>query len=94
MLYRGDINETFCLAVGEAQAMGVPAVVQNYGSVVERVVDGETGYVADDDQAFAEAAIKLLSDEELWRRQHRTALDKQRSWRWQDAAAAFENLIG
>ena len=94
MLYRGDVNETFCLAVGEAQAMGVPAVVQKYGSVVERVIDGETGYVADNDQAFAEAAIKLLSDEELWRHQHRTALDKQRSWRWPDAAAAFENLIG
>ena len=94
MLYRGDINETFCLAVGEAQAMGVPAVVQKYGSVVERVVDGETGYIADDDRAFAEAAIKLLSDEDIWRRQHRTALEKQRSWRWSDAAAAFENLIG
>ena len=94
MLYRGDINETFCLAVGEAQAMGVPAVVQKYGSVVERVVDGETGYIAGDDRTFADAAIKLLSDEELWRRQHRTALDKQRSWRWSDAAAAFENLIG
>ncbi len=94
MLYRGDVNETFCLAVGEAQAMGVPAVVQNYGSVVERVIDGETGYVADNDRAFTEAAIKLLSDEELWRHQHRTALDKQRSWRWPDAAAAFENLIG
>lgn len=94
MLYRGDINETFCLAVGEAQAVGVPAVVQNYGSVVERVIDGETGYVAKDDRAFAEAAIKLLSDEQLWRRQHRQALEKQRSWRWPDAAAAFESLIG
>ena len=94
MLYRGDINETFCLAVGEAQAMGVPAVVQNYGSVVERVIDGETGYVAEDDGAFAEAAIKLRSDDQLWIRQHRKALVKQRSWRWQDAAAAFESLIG
>ena len=94
MLYRGDINETFCLAVGEAQAMGVPAVVQKYGSVVERVIDGETGCVADNDQAFVEAAIKLLSDENLWRRQHRVALAKQRSWRWPDAAAAFESLIG
>ena len=94
MLYRGDINETFCLSVGEAQAMGVPAVVQNYGSVVERVIDGETGCVADDDCAFAQAAIKLLSDEVLWRRQHQMALDKQRSWRWPDAAAVFESLIG
>lgn len=94
MLYRGDVNETFCLAVGEAQAMGLPAVVQRYGSVVERVVDGETGFIADDDRGFAEAAVKLLSDEELWRRQHSAALERQRSWRWPDAAAAFESLIG
>ena len=31
MLYRGDPGETFCLALGEAQAMGVPAVVQPLG---------------------------------------------------------------
>ena len=94
MLYRGDINETFCLAVGEAQAMGVPAVVKRYGSVIERVLDGQTGFIAGDDSAFAEAAIKLLTDDELWRHQHLTALKKQRSWRWSDAAAAFEKLIG
>ena len=40
MLYRGDPGETFCLALAEAQAMGVPAVVQPLGSVAERVVDG------------------------------------------------------
>ena len=94
MLYRGDINETFCLAVGEAQAMGVPGVVQRLGSVVERVIDGETGFVAGDDRAFAEAAVRLLSDDELWLSQHQAAIDRQRSWRWPDAAAAFEKLIG
>ena len=94
MLYRGDINETFCLAVGEAQAMGVPAVVKRYGSVVERVLDGQTGFIADNDSNFAEAAIKLLTDNELWHRQHIMAQKKQRSWRWSDAAAAFEDLIG
>ncbi len=93
MLYRGDLNETFCLAVGEAQAMGVPAVVQRLGSVVERVIDGETGIVADDDDAFAEAAISLLTDDALWRRHHAAALDKQRAWGWPEAAAAFEGLI-
>ncbi len=93
MLYRGDINETFCLAVGEAQAMGVPAVVENLGSVSERVIDGETGFIASDDAAFAEAACRLLGDDDLWRRQHRAALEKQRNWRWQQAAAAFEKLI-
>ncbi|MEX2451182.1 MAG: glycosyltransferase family 4 protein [Rhodospirillales bacterium] len=92
MLYRGDINETFCLALGEAQAMGVPAVVQDIGSVSERVIDGSTGYVAATDEAFSGAAIDLLTDDGLWRTQHDAALDRQRRWSWDDAAAAFEKV--
>ncbi len=93
MLYRGDLNETFCAAVGEAQALGVPAVVQRLGSVVERVIDGETGAVARDDDAFAEAAVTVLSDDAVWERQHAAALDRQRRWGWPEAAEAFERLI-
>jgi glycosyltransferase involved in cell wall biosynthesis len=93
MLYRGDLNETFCLAVGEAQASGVPAVVGTLGSVVERVRDGETGFIARDDDAFADAAVRLLSDDALWRRQHEAALKFQRTWGWPEAAQAFEALL-
>ncbi len=93
MLYRGDINETFCLAVGEAQAAGVPAVVQRIGSVVERVIDGQTGVIASDDRDFAAAAVKLLNDDETWRRYHETALEEQSKWGWADAARSFERLI-
>jgi glycosyltransferase involved in cell wall biosynthesis len=92
MLYRGDENETFCLAIGEAQALGVPSVVQPIGSVVERVIDGETGFVTKTDNAFADAAVKLLRDDELWQRQHTNALKTQRYWGWPDAAQAFEEL--
>jgi glycosyltransferase involved in cell wall biosynthesis len=94
MLYKGDLNETFCLAVGEAQASGVPAVVGGLGSVIERVRDGETGCIARDDGAFAEAAVRLLTDDALWRRQHEAALKFQRAWGWPEAAAAFESLLG
>jgi len=94
MLYRGDENETFCLAVGEAQAMGVPAVVESLGSVTERVLDGVTGFVADGDLNFAAAAKRLLSDDELWRSQHDAALDHQRRWGWAEAAEEFEKLMG
>ena len=93
MLYRGDLNETFCSAVGEAQAMGVPAVVQNLGAVAERVIDGETGIVAADEASFADAAGRILLDDALWRRLHEGALAKQRGWGWPEAAAAFESLI-
>jgi len=93
MLYRGDLNETFCLAVGEAQAIGVPTVVESKGSVTERIIDGETGFVADGKAPFAAAAIKLLTDDALWQQQHQAALEKQRRWLWPDAAAAFEKLI-
>jgi len=93
LLYRGDLNETFCLAVGEAQAMGVPAVVEDLGSVRERVVDDSTGFVVQSDEDFSRAAGRILSDDDLWKAQHRNALELQRRWGWPEAAAEFEKLI-
>ncbi|MCZ6763688.1 MAG: glycosyltransferase, partial [Alphaproteobacteria bacterium] len=92
MVYRGTSDETFCLAVAEAQAMGVPCVVRNFGSMPERVDDGRTGFVAKDEADFAAAAVELLRDDALWQRQHDAALAGQRKWSWADAAQAFENL--
>jgi len=93
LLYRGDSGETYCLAVGEAQAIGVPAVVQAIGCVGERIVDGETGFVAADDAAFADDALALLRDDDLWTRQHEAALLRQRNWSWMKAAEKFEEIF-
>lgn len=93
MLYRGDWGETFCLALAEAQAMGVPAIVQPLGSVGERVIDGVTGRVAASDDDFVAAAIAALSDDDLWRGWHRSALDRQRGESWDAVAARFEALM-
>jgi glycosyltransferase involved in cell wall biosynthesis len=93
MLYRGDPGETFCLAVAEAQALGVPAVVMRLGSLAERIVNGVTGAVADDDASFVAASIALLTDDALWRRQHEAALRDQRGLSWGEVAARFEGLI-
>jgi glycosyltransferase involved in cell wall biosynthesis len=94
LLYRGDIGETFCSAVAEAQAMGVPAVLQDIACMHERVIEGETGTAAPDADTFAEAGIRLLSDDALWLGHHRACLAKQRGWRWDHAAAEFERLAG
>jgi hypothetical protein len=93
-LYRGDADETFCASAGEAQAMGLPGVVQDIGSLKERIEDGITGFVARGDEDFAAAAIRLLTDDALWRQQHEAALARQRRYGWDEAAAAFEGLIG
>ena len=93
ILYRGDLNETFCLAIGEAQASGVPAVVRDFGSVVERVKNNETGFIAEDDNTFVSKAIKLMTDDGLWLLYHKRAIELQRNWRWSDVAKAFEKLI-
>lgn len=92
MLYRGDPGETFCLAVAEAQALGLPAVVTPLGSVPERVADGVTGVVAQDDGAFAEAALRLLSDRLAWDAMHRAALARGPGPTWDAVAACFEAL--
>jgi glycosyltransferase involved in cell wall biosynthesis len=93
MLYRGDPGETFCLAVAEAQALGLPAVVQPIGSLPERVQDGDTGFIAPDAESFARDAIALLSDDALWRRQHGAALRLQRGLSGDEVAQLFEALL-
>jgi glycosyltransferase involved in cell wall biosynthesis len=92
-LYRGDSSETYCASAGEAQAMGVPGVVQDIGSMRERIDDGETGFVVRDALQFATAAIRLLTDDSLWSAQHAAALASKRRYGWNDAAAAFEKLM-
>jgi glycosyltransferase involved in cell wall biosynthesis len=92
MLYRGAPGETFCLALAEAQAVGLPCVVTLLGAVAERVADGETGVVARGDDAFAEAAIRLLSDDAAWSAMHAAALARGPGPDWDAVAARFEEL--
>lgn len=84
MLYRGDPGESFCLALGEAQAMGVPVVTEGIGSCKERVIDQQTGFIAQGQEAFGQQAVRLLNDPDLWQQQHRNALN-QPSYSWDDA---------
>lgn len=73
--------------------MGVPAVVKPLGSAGERVIDGITGRVAEDDDAFVSAAVAILRDDTLWYRWHLAALAKQRGLNWDTVAARFEALM-
>lgn len=93
LLYRGDLGEVFCNAVAEPQAMGVPGVTEDITCMRERISDGETGFVANGPEAFGRAAVRLLTDDALWRNQHRNCLKLHSSSSWDVAAGAFERLI-
>jgi len=92
MLYLGDPGETFCLAVAEAQAAGLPCVLGAAGAVAERVRDGETAILAADDDAFAGGAIRLLRDDAAWSAMHRAAVARGPGLDWADVADRFVAL--
>jgi glycosyltransferase involved in cell wall biosynthesis len=59
-------NEGFGLPPVEAMAAGLPVVTSRSGTVVETVVDGNTGYLVEKNNAgeLAKALLILLHDEE------------------------------
>ncbi|MPZ37499.1 MAG: glycosyltransferase [Rhizobiales bacterium] len=93
MLYLGHKAESFCVAAAEAQALGVPAVFAPVTVLPERVIDGVTGFVRADETEFADRAVALLTDDELWRRQHEAALQYQQGISWSEHAGRLEAAL-
>jgi len=93
MLYLGHKVEAFCLALAEAQALGVPAVIAPVAALPERVLDGVTGFHHTNSERFADSAISLLTDDALWRRQHEAALKFQQGISWAECAGRFEAAL-
>jgi glycosyltransferase involved in cell wall biosynthesis len=89
MFYRGDKAETFCLAVAEAQALGLPGVVCDLGSMKERIENGVTGVVAKNDKDFIEAALNILNDDNLFHSMSNCAIKKYSTINWNMAANKF-----
>lgn len=70
-----SVTETQGLVLWEAQAHGLPCVVVNEGGAPESVRDGVDGLlVPNEAQAFAQAIVRLLKDDDLRRRMSENAL--------------------
>jgi glycosyltransferase involved in cell wall biosynthesis len=91
MFYRGDRAETFCLAVAEAQAMGLPAVVCDLGSMKESVEHGVTGFVANTEVDFVEYATRILTDDQLHGAMSSAAMVRYTEMNWLKVANQFLN---
>jgi hypothetical protein len=54
--------------IAEAIAAGLPVVTTSIGAEGMDLADGEHALIADDPARFADAVVRLHTDEELWRR--------------------------
>lgn len=85
-----SLMEGFGLAVGEALAQGLPALVSDRGGLPEAVAHGKTGFVLSVDKGFSpwlEAMQRLIADPGLRRRMGAEARAEARArFRW-DAVA-------
>jgi glycosyltransferase involved in cell wall biosynthesis len=93
MLYLGHKCEAFCMSLAEAQALGTPAVIAPVAALPERVIHGVTGFHEARPDAFARAAVGLLTDDALWRRCHGEALRRQQGMTIETYARRFEAAI-
>lgn len=81
-------NEPGNMPVVEAMATGVPVVATRSGGTTESVVDGETGFLVerDDAPAMARAIIHLLSDDRLRKKMGKSAYRRASSlFSWEHA---------
>ena len=80
-------------AVAEAQVLGVPAVVCNFGSLKERVKNNHTGFVCENDEDFSLKTIKLLKDDKTWMKMHKNLIKNNNHENWMEVAKKWQKII-
>ena len=66
LTYLGHKSDIFTLTAEEAIKLCIPVVTFGVGSLKERVTHMETGFIAKNDQEFADYTIKLLNDDNFY----------------------------
>ena len=92
-LIPGHKAETYCLAAEEARELCIPIVTLGIGCLSERVIHGKTGFVASSVNEFAEYALKIFAEDDLWISLRRNLLEKRGMRSWSIVAQEFLNQI-
>lgn len=87
--------EGFGIVYLEAGACSKPSVATDAGGIRDAVVDGETGLIAEDEDAdgVASRIIELLGDEERRVRMGKAAREYARAHNWALIADAYERVL-
>ena len=86
LTYLGHKSDIFTLTAEEAIKLCLPVVTFGIGSLKERVTHNETGFVAQNDQEYADYTIKLLNDDNFYLNTKKTMYEKRNENSWQKIA--------
>ncbi|MDC0615977.1 glycosyltransferase [Candidatus Pelagibacter sp.] len=82
LLVPGHKAELFCLAAAEAQELCIPIVTLGIGCLYERVEHNVNGFIAKNNDEFANYTIQLFKDDSLWLKLHNNMLNKRGKNNW------------
>jgi glycosyltransferase involved in cell wall biosynthesis len=88
-LYPSHKHEVSAFSLSETQALGMPAVVRPLGSAAEKIYNGKTGFIAENDKLFSEYTIKILSDLTYFKRVNQECKDLKQARDWGKVAEEF-----
>jgi glycosyltransferase involved in cell wall biosynthesis len=94
LLLAPSVKEGWGIAIMEAAAHGVPAIAyRSAGGVCESIVDGETGWLADDPAELVKRAEELLVDATLRNWMADNARARAAQFDWAEAGRRFAELL-
>ena len=93
LTYLGHKSDIFTLTAEEAIKLCLPVVTFGIGSLKERVTHNETGFIAKNDQEFANYTIKLLNDDDFYLNIKRKMCEKRKENNWDFIAKEWINYF-
>jgi glycosyltransferase involved in cell wall biosynthesis len=81
-LYPSHKFEVSAFSLSETQILGMPAVIRPLGAAVEKIFNGKTGFIANDEAQFVEYSTRILSDLSSFNKMYEESkiMHKVRSW--------------
>ena len=93
MLVPGHKAELFCLAAEEARELCVPIVTLGIGSLKERVIHNETGFIAKNEDEFAKYTLNLFNDNDLCMQLKKNLYKLRNSNNWSKSTGYFLEVL-
>lgn len=92
-VYKTNLSETWCRAITEAMASGLPVVAENRGGPVQQIRSGLDGFLCSTKEEFIEKLKLLSSDPALRKKMGMKARERAKSLAQNTFAAYVEPII-